>query len=260
MKCMYHFWLTAVGVLIIFVATTLGSALVYFFKRELSPRANACILGFAGGVMIATAFFGLIMPALDWAKGWGKWSFVPLIVGLGLGTALLILLDLIPKDSKKHTQPGYGGLTKSKKFFLVVTLHNIPEGLAVGLAFGNAIVVGGMPAYFSALSLAIGIAVQNLPEGLAVSLAMKPDMGNNKAFLYGVLSGVVEPIFAILGIVLATQISALMPWFLAFAAGATIYVTVEELIPDSKFSAPNLGSLWFIVGFSLMTILEVLLG
>ncbi len=257
MKCMQAV-LVAVGVIVIFVATTLGSALVYFFKRELSPKANACILGFAGGVMIATAFFGLISPALEQAEHFGKFSFVPVVCGIGFGTALLILLDLIPKINKNRV-PGHG-LTKSKKFFLVVTLHNIPEGLAVGLAFGNAIVVGGMPAYFSALSLAIGIAVQNLPEGLAVSLAMKNDMGNHKAFLYGTLSGVVEPIFALLGIALATGISALMPWFLAFAAGATIYVTVEELIPDSKFSAPNLGSMWFIVGFSLMTILEVLLG
>ena len=258
--------MTVLGFSIIFLATAAGAALVFFFKRELSGRLTTLFLGFASGVMVAASVWSLLIPAIDGAEEtYGAWSLVPAVAGFLLGGAFLVAIDkLIP-----HLHQGTGEeegppshLKKPAKLFFAVTIHNIPEGLAVGFAFGAAAAAGGQGALVSALGLAIGMAIQNFPEGAAVALPMRAVTGSRlKAFLYGAGSGAVEPVFAVVGYFLAANLAAAQPWFLAFAAGAMIFVVVEDLIPAAHLSEhPHFGTWGSMVGFAVMMALDVALG
>lgn len=257
--------ITILGFSIIFVSTVLGSALVFFFKKEISAKLNTIFLGFAAGVMIAASIWSLLIPSIEGAQSWGNWSFVPAVVGFILGGLFLVLLDHIVPHIHSGTNDEEGPrlqMKKSTKMFLAVTIHNIPEGLAVGFAFGAAAVTGENAAFFGALSLAIGLAIQNFPEGTAVALPIQTATGSRKkAFLLGAASGIVEPIFAIIGFFLASQLTTLQPWFLAFAAGAMIFVVAEDLIPDAHLETnPHLGTWGVMIGFAVMMVLDVALG
>lgn len=251
---MFNIGLSVLGIIITFAATSLGALFVFFFKREIEDKLNSIILGFAGGVMFAACIWGLILPAIDQCAHLHKLAFLPIVCGVAGGSLLLIVIDKFcptPKNKFKSK--------KDFRFLLAVTIHNMPEGLIVGLAFGGAL--AGQTGIYSALILAIGIALQNIPEGMAVSFALKPNLGNKSAFVCGVLSGAVEPIFAIIGLLLATKLTMLMPWFLAFAAGVMIHVTVDDIIPDAKCKlVPHLGTNAFVFGFLIMMALEIVLG
>lgn len=262
---MSHTAMTILGFLIIFASTTLGSAVVWFFKKEISPKVNTVLLGFAAGVMIAASVWSLIIPSIEGASDWGQWSFVPALIGLLAGGAFLVVIDHIVPHIHKGTDEAEGprvALGKPTKMFLAVTIHNIPEGLAVGFAFGAAQSIGETAAYATALALAIGMAIQNFPEGAAVALPMKQATGSRlKAFLYGAASGAVEPIAATVGFFLAAALTAAQPWFLAFSAGAMIFVVAEDLIPDSHLAEhPHLGTWGVMIGFAVMMVLDVALG
>ena len=254
---------TILGMCLIFVMTTLGSSVVYFFRNDISPKLNTVFLGFASGIMVAASVWSLLIPAMEEAD-FGVWNWVPAAVGFIVGGLFLVLLDKIVPHLHKGTNEEEGprvALKKPAKLFLAVTIHNIPEGLAVGFAFGAA-ALGENAAYISALGLAIGIAVQNFPEGAAVALPMRAATGSrNKAFFYGLGSGAVEPLFAVAGYFLASYITVLQPWLLSFAAGAMIFVVAEDLIPDARLSEyPHLGTWGLMIGFALMMILDVALG
>lgn len=253
------------GFVLISVATTLGAAMVYLFKKEISPKLNTVLLGFAGGIMIAAAIWSLLIPSIEQSSSWDRWSFVPAAGGIVIGAAFMVLIDKVVPHFHKGTGEEEGlhsGLTKPTKMFLAMTIHNVPEGLAVGFAFGGAALVGSQEAFLAALGLAIGIAIQNFPEGAAVSLPMASQLGSkNKAFLFGAFSGIVEPIAAIVGYFLATLIAGAMPWLLSFAAGAMLFVVVEDLIPDAHLAEhPHLGTYSILFGFVLMMVLDVALG
>lgn len=258
--------IAAVGIGFIFFMTALGSALVFFFKKEISPKVNTLFLGFASGIMVAASVWSLLIPALeDAAESWGSWSFVPAAAGFLLGGLFLVLLDKLVPHFHSGTNEEEGprtSLKKSTKLFLAVTIHNIPEGLAVGFAFGGALAGGESAGILAALGLALGIGIQNFPEGAAVSLPMKTVTGSRgKAFLYGMGSGAVEPLAAVIGLLLASALTSIMPWLLSFAAGAMIFVVVEDLIPDAKLAEhPHLGTWGAMAGFALMMILDVALG
>lgn len=257
--------MTIIGFMIIFVATAAGSALVFFFKKDLSPKVNTVILGFASGVMVAASVWSLLIPAIEGAESYGDRKIIPAIVGFIAGGLFLVLIDKLVPHVHKGTDEEEGlhnHLKKPVKLFLAVTIHNIPEGLAVGFAFGAAAVSGERGAFISALGLAIGMAVQNFPEGAAVSLPMKTAAGSRKkAFLYGAASGAVEPVCATAGYFLASNLAAAQPWLLSFAAGAMIFVVAEDLIPDSKLAEhPHLGTWGVMIGFALMMALDVVLG
>ena len=258
--------IAAVGIGFIFLMTALGSALVFFFKKEISPKVNTLFLGFASGIMVAASVWSLLIPALeDAAESWGSWSFVPAAAGFLLGGLFLVLLDKLVPHVHSGTNEEEGprtSLKKSTKLFLAVTIHNIPEGLAVGFAFGGALAGGESAGILAALGLALGIGIQNFPEGAAVSLPMKTVTGSSgKAFLYGLGSGTVEPLAAVIGLLLASALTSIMPWLLSFAAGAMIFVVVEDLIPDAKLAEhPHLGTWGAMAGFALMMILDVALG
>jgi len=258
--------LTILGFLLIFLATTAGSALVYFFRRDIPKRINAIILGFAAGVMIAASVWSLLIPSIDAAESaFGSWAWVPAAVGFLLGGLFLVLLDhLLPHfhAGTGHEEGPHLKVRKSTRLFLAVTIHNIPEGLAVGLAFGAAAVSGEPGAYYAALGLAIGMSIQNFPEGAAIALPMKVATGSkHKSFLFGMASGAVEPIAAVAGYLLASEVAVLHPWMLGFAAGAMIFVVAEDLIPDSNISEyPHAGTWGVMLGFVLMMVLDVALG
>ena len=257
--------ITILGISLIFIATVLGASLVYFFKKDLSQKANTILLGFAGGVMIAASIWSLLLPAMEQSESWGKAKFVPALVGFIVGGLFMVLIDKVVPHFHKGTDEEEGprsALPKPTKMFLAMTIHNVPEGLAVGFAFGGAAVIGTNEAFLAALGLAIGIAIQNFPEGAAVSLPMASQLGSkNKAFLYGALSGVVEPLAAIAGFFLASLLSVAMPWLLSFAAGAMIFVVVEDLIPDAHLAEhPHLGTWGIMTGFAVMMVLDVALG
>ena len=245
------------------VGTTLGSAMVFFLKKELNPKIQKALMGFASGVMIAAAFWSLLSPAIE-SYGDGdfrKW-FVPAI-GFLLGVGFMLLLDyLIPHIHLHGSEEGVKRpkLSRTFKFFLAVTLHNIPEGLAVGVVVAG--MMNGNINEQAMLVLAIGIAIQNLPEGMIVSLPLKEEgMSKWKAFGLGTLSGVVEPIASLIALGLTSLIVVILPYTLAFAAGVMVYVVVEELIPEaSQDGHSNLGTIGFTVGFIIMMILEILLG
>ena len=239
--------------------TTLGGAVVFFFKKPMGAKLNSLFLGFSSGLMIAAAVWSLILPAIEQSSNWGKLDFLPSSLGIILGAVFLVLMDkILPKIFKLDEN----GQKKSSQLFLAVTLHNIPEGLAVGLAFGNAFMVGEMSAFISALWLAIGIGLQNLPEGSALSLPLREKYGSRKkAFVFAFLSGVVEPIMAIAGIFLAGVLTPVMPYLLAFSAGSMLFVVAHELVPEAKdASGSYIGSWGFIIGFVVMMILDVALG
>ncbi|MBR3834570.1 MAG: ZIP family metal transporter [Lachnospiraceae bacterium] len=250
-----------------FLGTMLGSACVFFMKGALNDKVQKALSGFAAGVMIAASVWSLLIPAINMAEasGMGKKSFVPAAVGLLLGVIFLLLLDkLIPHLhlADEQAEGPKVNLKKSTMLILAVTLHNIPEGMAVGVTFAGMLSGEANITFMGAMALTIGIAIQNFPEGAIISMPVcAAGEGKKKAFLYGSLSGVVEPIGAIITILLSTYLIGAMPYLLAFAAGAMIYVVVEELIPESAVGEhSNIGTIGFAIGFVIMMILDVALG
>ena len=259
---MCFFTITALGIGFIFLSSTLGAALVYCFKKEFSKKINAIFLGLASGVMIAASVWSLLLPAFEKLQnGWGRYAFIPISISFLLGAALLWILDKLLPTSHKNSRLGDA---KTRRLFFAVTLHNIPESLAVGFAFGNAWAIGTQAAFLSALGVAIGIGIQNFPEGAAVALPMRATLkSKHKAFLYGLASGAVEPIFAVLGCIFAAYVAFSLPWLLAFAAGAMIYVVAQDLLPDTCEAGDrgrSIGAWGAIIGFVLMMILDVSLS
>lgn len=256
--------ITALGIAFIFLMTSLGSAIVFLFKKNISEKINSLFLGFSSGLMIAASIWSLLIPAIEQSGSYGSFSFVPAAVGIILGGMFLVIIDKIIAlfINRKNKNNNFRALSRSGKLFLAVTLHNIPEGLAVGLAFGNAFLIGGNSAFYSALWLAIGIGIQNFPEGAALSLPIKEETNSKKkGFFLGVASAVVEPIMAVIGIFLSGVLASVMPWLLAFSAGAMLFVVAEELLPGAKLkSGSNIGTWGFVIGFVLMMILDVALG
>ena len=250
---------------IIFAATILGSSFVFFFRGKLGAKTNNVILGFAGGIMIAASFFGLLLPSIEKSKTTlPDCSYLPPILGFLLGGAFLYLLDKAVPHLHLNNGCEEGPrseISKNAKFFLAVTIHNIPEGLAVGFACGLALRGGSSETMYAALSLAIGIAIQNIPEGAAVSIPLYGEgASKGKSFLMGVMSGIVEPLFGVAGLFLA-QLSLFTPWLLSFAAGAMFYVTLDEILPESRKGGFEHYGLWaFLIGFVLMMALEMILG
>lgn len=260
---MEHYVYAIIGISLIFICTTIGALFVFFFKnKSISPKLNRIFVGFAAGVMLCASFTSLIVPALE-----SEVSYMPVwlvvAISLILGAGFLWLIDkIVPhfhvSENKDEGLPSRG-LSKTSKMFLAVTIHNVPEGLSVGIAFGVALANPGNHALLvGALLLAIGIGLQNIPEGAVVALPIKGETGSSfKAFLFGTFSGAVEPVAAVLGLFLAMQIQAIMPWSLAFAAGCMIYVVAEEMIPEMKSEEHDHFGVWsFIFGFIIMLILD----
>ena len=258
-KKMRYTLITIFGFAFIFIMTTLGSAVVYFFKREIPAKINALFLGFASGVMLAASVWSLLLPALEQSQAfYGQWAFLPAAAGFLCGGVFLTLLDAFAA----RFYNGEKGKVKSARLFFAVTLHNIPEGLAVGFAFGAASVLGSVEAFLSALLLVVGIGVQNFPEGAAISLpALAAGESAHKAFLQGTASGVAEPIFAAIGYFLASVLRILQPWLLSFSAGAMVFVAAQDLIPDAKCDeAPRTGAWGVLFGFAVMMMLDIAFG
>lgn len=252
-----------IGIPLIFICTTLGALFVFFIrKKEISPKLSRIFIGFAAGVMFSASFFSLIKPAIESEVSYmSTWLIVAISIILGAG--FLWLIDKIVPHF--HVSEGQDEglptrkLNKTAKMFLAVTIHNVPEGLSVGIAFGVALSQQNNAALLmGALLLAIGIGIQNIPEGAVVSLPIKGETGSSaKAFLFGMLSGIVEPIAAVIGLFLAMQIQGIMPWALAFAAGCMIYVVAEEMIPEMVNEGHDHYGVWsFIIGFVIMLALD----
>lgn len=257
--------IVAIGLLIPFIGTTLGSGMVFFLKNSMNDKLQKALLGFASGVMIAASIWSLLIPALEMAEGQGKIAWIPASIGFLLGMAFLLALDtFIPHLHTNDEQPEgiKANLKKSTMLLLAVTLHNIPEGMAVGVVFSGLLTNNTLITLSGAVALSIGIAIQNFPEGAIISMPLKDtNTSKGKAFLYGSLSGIVEPIFGFLTILLSHLVEPLLPGFLAFAAGAMMYVVIEELIPESQNGKhSNIGTIAAALGFTLMMILDVALG
>ena len=253
------------GILIPFIGTTLGSACVFFMKKQLSAKVERALTGFAGGVMVAASIWSLIIPAIEQSDSMGKLSFLPALIGFWGGILFLLLLDNVIPHIHKFAEKAEGPKSKLQKttmMVLAVTLHNIPEGMAVGVVFAGMINHSSMITLGGALALAIGIAIQNFPEGAIISMPLHAEgMKKSKAFLLGTLSGAVEPIGALITILAAAFVVPAMPYLLSFAAGAMIYVVVEELIPEmSSGEHSNVGVIMFSFGFTVMMALDVALG
>lgn len=252
------------GILIPFIGTSLGAAMVFFLRKQISDGLQKILTGFAAGVMVAASFWSLLQPALDSSEEMGKLSFIPAAVGFIIGIGFLLLLDVITPHMHmdKQVEGPKSGLKRTTKLILAVTLHNIPEGMAVGVVYAGWISGKSDISAAAALALALGIAIQNFPEGAIVSMPLRAEgMSKGKTFWYGVLSGIVEPIAAALTIVAASAVVPILPYLLSFAAGAMMYVVVEELIPEmSEGKHSNIGTIAFAGGFVLMMILDVALG
>ena len=253
------------GLSIPFLGTTLGAAMVFLMKNKINSKIEKVLLGFASGVMIAASIWSLLIPSIDMSKEQGKIAWLPASVGFLLGIFFLLILDsIIPHLHLNSTKPEgiKAKIKKTTMMVLAVTLHNIPEGMAVGVVFAGAISGNAGITIAGAFALAIGIAIQNFPEGAIISMPLKSEgMSKMKAFWYGSLSGVVEPIGALITIVLTNLVVPVLPYFLSFAAGAMIYVVVEELIPESQTGEhSNLGTIGVAIGFVVMMILDVALG
>ena len=254
------------GILIPFIGTTAGAACVFFLKDQIKPIIQKTLLGFASGVMVAASVWSLLIPAMDMSEGMGKLAFIPSAVGFLFGIAFLLLMDkLIPHLHLNSDEPegAKSSLKKTTMLVLAVTLHNIPEGMAVGAVFAGLLAENSGITMAGAMALSIGIAIQNFPEGAIISLPLKSEGGSSrgKAFFLGMLSGIVEPVGAVLTIAMYRFIVPVLPYLLAFAAGAMIYVVVEELIPESaEGEHSNMGTIGFAAGFVIMMILDVALG
>ncbi len=236
--------------------TTLGALLVFFFRKT-SALLNMITIGLAAGIMLSASFWSLLLPALENAESvWGEMSFFPVVLGFVLGCVFMVLLDFI--SSRFFAVGAQKERKKAFKMFTAITIHNIPEGLSVGFAIGTAI--ASSSSLISALMFSLGIALQNFPEGLATALPLQLSLGKKgKSFVLATLSGVVEPIFAILGFFLAAYITSLLPWLLAFSAGAMIYVIVEEMLPEIHSEQKSWGTWAFVLGFVVMMLLDVCL-
>ena len=255
------FW----GILIPFLGTSLGAGCVFFLKKSLSDGIQRALTGFAAGVMVAASVWSLLIPAMEQAADLGRLAFFPAAVGFWLGILFLLLLDhLIPHlhQNSLQAEGPKSQLQRTTMMVLAVTLHNIPEGMAVGVVFAGYMAGNSTITAAGALALAIGIAIQNFPEGAIISMPLRGQgMSKTKAFVYGSLSGLVEPIGALLTILAASFILPVLPYLLSFAAGAMMYVVVEELIPEmSEGNHSNIGTIVFAVGFTLMMALDVALG
>lgn len=262
---MYEYIIPVVGISLIFICTTLGALFVFFFhKKEISNKLNQIFIGFAAGIMVSASFFSLILPALDIDVEYMP-NWVIVFISIVLGAFFLWIIDkLVPHFhvASNEEEGIHNHIAKKYKMFLAVTIHNIPEGLSVGIAFGVALASGvdTKSMLMSALFLSIGIGLQNIPEGAVVSLPLKAETkSSTKAFLFGMFSGIVEPIAAIIGLLLAYKIECVMPWALAFAAGSMLYVVVEEMIPESNTNCNNHFGVWaFILGFVIMMALDLI--
>ena len=253
------------GVLLPFLGTTLGSACVFFMKKSLNAMVQRGLTGFAAGVMVAASVWSLLIPAMEQASGMGKWSFVPAVAGFWLGILFLLAMDRIVPHLHLGSDTPEGPRVQLKRatmLVLAVTLHNIPEGMAVGVVLAGWITGSGTITMVGALTLSLGIAIQNFPEGAIISMPLRAEgVKKSRAFLYGTLSGIVEPAAAVLTLLAANVIVPALPYLLSFAAGAMIYVVVEELIPEmSEGDHSNLGTVFFALGFTLMLALDVALG
>lgn len=258
---MNAFW----GIMIPFLGTTLGSACVFFMKKSLGNLVQRSLSGFAAGVMVAASIWSLLLPSIAQSSSMGKLSFLPAFVGFWLGILFLLALDhLIPHlhVGSNQTEGPKSKLGRTAMMLLAVTLHNIPEGMAVGVMYAGFLSKNSQITATGALVLSIGIAIQNFPEGAIISMPLQAEgKSKSKAFMGGVLSGIVEPIAAVLTIIASSLVIPILPYLLSFAAGAMIYVVVEELIPEmSQGKHSNIGTVFFAAGFSIMMVLDVALG
>ena len=256
---------TFLGILIPFLGTTLGAGCVFFMRKSLGDLVRRSLAGFAAGVMVAASIWSLLIPAIEQSENMGTLSFLPAFIGFWVGVLFLLVLDhLIPHlhVGSNQTEGPKTKLGRTTMMVLAVTLHNIPEGMAVGVMYAGFVAGSPQITAASALALSIGIAIQNFPEGAIISMPLKAEgESKGKAFLGGVLSGVVEPIGAVLTILAASLVIPALPYLLSFAAGAMLYVVVEELIPEmSQGRHSNLGTVFFAAGFSVMMVLDVALG
>lgn len=255
------FW----GILIPFVGTALGSACVLLMRREMNPLLQRALTGFAAGVMVAASVWSLLVPAMEQSASMGKWAFVPAAAGFWIGILFLLLLDKTVPHLHMNSSKAEGlesGLQRTTMLVLAVTLHNLPEGMAVGVVYAGWLSGDAGITAMGALALSLGIAIQNFPEGAIISMPLQAEgVSKGKAFFYGALSGAVEPIGAVLTILAAGLVVPLLPYLLSFAAGAMIYVVVEELIPEmSEGKHSNVGTVLFAAGFTVMMALDVALG
>ena len=253
------------GILIPFLGTTLGAGCVFFMKRSLGDALQRILTGFAAGVMVAASVWSLLIPAIEQSSAMGQLSFVPAFAGFWIGILFLLGLDhLIPHlhAGSSQAEGPKSRLRKTTMMVLAVTLHNIPEGMAVGVVYAGLVSGSAQITAAGALALSLGIAIQNFPEGAIISMPLRAEgMSKSRAFLGGVLSGVVEPVGAVATVLAAQQIVPALPYLLSFAAGAMLYVVVEELIPEmSQGEHSNIGTISFAAGFSIMMMLDVALG
>lgn len=253
------------GILIPFAGTALGSAMVFFMRGQMNERLQKLLLGFASGVMIAASVWSLLIPAIDMAQQEGKTAWLPAAAGFLLGMGFLLLLDTLTPHQHFTEEEPEGmpvPLKKTTMLVLAVTLHNIPEGMAVGVTFAGVIAENAMMTLAGAFALSVGIAIQNFPEGAIISMPLRGQgLSKGRSFLYGALSGIVEPVAAFCTILLTGLVVPLLPYLLSFAAGAMIYVVVEELIPEAQAGEhSNISTIGVAVGFTLMMVLDVALG
>ena len=254
-----------IGILIPFFGTSLGAAFVFFMRKSLSDMLQRALTGFAAGVMVAASIWSLLIPAIDQSSEMGKWSFVPATVGFWAGMMFLLMLDTVIPHLHQKSEKAEGPKSQLKRttmMILAVTLHNIPEGMAVGVVYAGYLAGDGQITMMGALALSLGIAIQDFPEGAIISMPLRAEgMSKPWAFAGGVLSGAVEPLGALLTILASGLVVPALPYLLSFAAGAMIYVVVEELIPEmSQGEHSDVGALTFALGFTLMMALDVALG
>ena len=253
------------GIMIPFLGTLLGSACVFFMRKGMGERLQRALSGFAAGVMVAASVWSLLIPALEQAEGMGTWSFVPAAAGFWFGMLFLLVLDHVIPHLHMNAKQAEGPKSHFKKttmLVLAVTLHNIPEGMAVGVVYAGFLTGNSNISAMGALALSIGIAIQNFPEGAIISMPLKAEgVKKSRAFLNGAASGIVEPIGALITVAAAELVTPALPYLLSFAAGAMLYVVVEELIPEmSAGKHSNIGTIFFALGFSVMMALDVALG